>query len=646
MKKRFFLIFALTLLFSVSARAASLDFEDGAPATVDSTLSAGGEAVFDSGFAGQGLKLDGSYGLKLGAVDGSFTASAMVRVTSGGDNRTLFFKNMGSKENENWTGVIFNGGVPTFWVRDGWSKRPTEAENCMNKWVYIVYTEDNGRGCLYADGRLVASGGVNAEEGELYLGVTYWEADALSGSVDWVEVLDRAMTPQEVRKKMDEWVIPVLFGEYAFPSELLVSDIDLSAVPGGDGIAWASSNEAVLSSQGVLTRPYGDTKVSLFGRYGNITRRFTFTALGKGAGSDGGTVLSYHPADAVDGVLPDLSGNGNHGVVHGSLSGGNFDGADYVDLPKMLFDGLDRCTVVLRFSPWNATSDQLLLSIGNFKGEYFSVSASTPGTNRLRAAMNVGGEEKDIYSTPGFRGGQYGTLVITCDGTYYKMYQDGRPVAAGDLGAGISAPGDAGRSYLGKAPYNAANFRGTVDEFTVLAGVMSDEEIYAAYGKNAEPSDGSWFAGFDTENGLRLRLRRNCMLAVSLYDTAGGFVSAKTQKVSGDDLTFVLNLEGAAAADIAAFDPATGIVGDRIAVSVSGELAAYARDGVIAVANGASADRDAVVMLAGTEGDKITSMDFYCVSVGAGDGQILRLPGIDADCRIFVWERTDSLIMR
>lgn len=644
MIKRFFMIFALTLLFTASVHAASLNFEDDGLVTVDNSLAVGGNAVFGTGFTGQGLELDGSYGLKLGTVGGSFTASAMVRVTSGGDNRTLFFKNMGSKENENWTGVIFNGGVPTFWVRDGWSKRPTDAENYMNKWVYIVYTEDDGMGRLYADGELISSGSANTDEGELYLGVTYWEADALSGAVDWVEVLDRAMTPQEVRNRMDEQVIPVLFEEYSFPSELLVSDIDLSAVPGGDGVIWMSDDERVLSSDGVLARPVADTEITLTGRYGNLTRRFTFTALGKGSGTDGDVILSYRPAEASDGILPDRSGNGNHGVVHGDLSGGNFDGGDYVDLPKGLFTDLDRFTVILRFSPWNATSDQLLLSIGNSEEEYFSISASTPGTNRLRAAITSDGEEWDMYSSPGLRGGQYGALVIICDGAQYEMYLDGRLVAAENMGMSLAGLGDAVRSYLGKAPYDAANFRGTIDEFTVRTGVMSDEEIYAAYGAELAITDGSYFTGLEPGDGVRLRLSRDCMLAISIYDVAGNLISATTKKVSGDDLTAVLDLDGATSAEIATFDPATGIVRDRFTISAFGDLTACADNGQVTVINNGNVNLDAVVMLTRIEDGSTASMDFLTIDVGAGSECILHLPaGLDENCCIYVWERTNSL---
>ena len=167
----------------------SLDSEEGAglaaPATtVTNTLGNGGAAVYDGG----ALKLDGAYGLRLGSVGPCYEVSAKVTLTSSGGTSTLFFKNMGDSNSQKWLGVIFQNGVPNVWSHDGsafrWAALESKAENCVGKTVEIKYVENMGSAELYVDGVPAASGAVVPGGGDLYLGSTYWSADALSAAVD------------------------------------------------------------------------------------------------------------------------------------------------------------------------------------------------------------------------------------------------------------------------------------------------------------------------------------------------------------------------------------------------------------------------------------------------------------------------------
>ncbi len=630
MKKLIFcLATAFLLILSTAAFAESYDFEDGGGLeTVTNSLENGGEAAFDEGFEGQGLKLDGSYGLKLGRAEGDFTVSAMVKVTSGGDNRTLFFKNMGSLENENWTGVIFNGGVPTFWVREGWSKRPTSAKNVMNTWVWLTYTETDGTGRLYVDGEPVSEGAALSDPGDIYLGVTYWSADALSGGVDNVELLDRALTQEEITEIYKTKVVPVRFERYEFPSELIVSDLDLSVVPGGADVEWTSDNESVLSKGGVLNRPAVDTGVTLTAVYRNvpvtapyrdITRKFTFTALGGSPGANGDTVLSYLPTEAERNVLTDLSGNGNHGVIHGDLTGGNFDGGDWVDLPKGIFSGLDSFTLVLRLTPWNSTVNQAAFCIGNSAEEYFLLNASAPRTNLLRAAITDNGAEgeRDLAAAPGITGLRYASVVITAEDTRYKMYVDGILSADGDLGLKVSDLGGGVKSFLGKAAFDAPNFRGTINEFTVYSYVMDGDEIYEKFSTDADGISPGYITALVTGGGrLGVSLSRDCMLAVSLYGENGGLISSEVRKVSGDSLEVGFDMGGASGAEVIAFDPDSGEFKQQSSVALDGEISAAAFDGgQVTVTNYGDASAVAAVTLFTYEGEKVTAIDVYEITL-------------------------------
>ena len=458
MKKLLFVLAALTLFIGSTAFAMDIQhFEDrlNGPAVVSNALDSGGSADYTEGYRGRGLALDGKYGLDLGNVGGTFSVSAMVNVTSNGETKTVFFKNMGTKDNQNWTGVLCANGKPTFWATSlNWQARPTTAENSLNKWIHLVYTENNGAAALYVNGEQVSSGTVNAAAGRLYLGATYWEADAITGAVDELQIFDTCLSAAEVRALADGFFnagSETLFASYEFPSDKLVSDLDLSAVPGGKDVVWTSNNPAVLSPDGVVTRPVQNTPVTLTGTLGSVTREFRFTVLAKPDQVNDRVILSYifsgdgavtqdvRPSDYV----VDESGNGNHGIVYGGMEGGVFDGVDdYIQLPKGILSGHDEFTIVLRLTPQITKTHQFTFCFGNGTNEYFFLNTSRPGLGNLRAAITTGGSgaEKDLVHTPGIHSGEQADIVITATGSFYKMYLNGELVSAADLGTETSSP--------------------------------------------------------------------------------------------------------------------------------------------------------------------------------------------------------------
>lgn len=90
------------------------------------------------------------------------------------------------------------------------------------------------------------------------------------------------------------------------------SDLTLPDVSGAAAVSWSSSNEAVLSSAGAVTRPDTNTEVTLTatltmdGASMSVEKVFTLTVLAKG-----GNVASYVSND------PDLSTDGLKGQVGG-----------------------------------------------------------------------------------------------------------------------------------------------------------------------------------------------------------------------------------------------------------------------------------------------------------------------------------------
>ena len=642
MKRFIITLLMIFALISISAYAESYSFEGEVPSTVTSTLEDGGEPIYADGFIGSGLELDGSYGLSLGPVGSSFTISAMVNISSGGQTQTVFFKNMGSKEIELWTGIIYNNGTPQFWT-SGWNRMATTASDSRNKWVFLVYTEDNGTGSLYVDGELVSTGDVSDQPGELYLGTTYWAADAPKGLIDEVAVYDYALSQEELVNIMNEQYMPTLFAKYVFPSSLLITDLDLSAVPGTGAIDWVSDNEAVLSSTGVINRQAEDTTVTLTGTLTDVTQKFTFTVLKAPKVVNDDFILSYDFTAAQGNILSDISGNGNDALIYGGMTGGNFDGTDdYVELPKGVLNGRDEFSIVMWLTPWMVTTHQFTFCFGSGAEEYFFLNTSRPGTNSIRLAITQNGYwgEQEVFSTPGLPYGQYAMAVITVSGSKYDLYVNGLHAASGDIGITVSDLGKTTINYIAKSPFDDPYFRGRIEEFTIYPYVLDAEDIYDAAMERIAPEslrDEDYIAAYGLGPELTVALNRDCIVAASLFDPDGKLIYATTKKASEDDLTIAFDAAGAASAKIAAFDAATGIVKDKRKFSFYDGLFADPRENGIMVHNFNNEAVNAIVAAAVYSGDELTGLDIVTVSIESNSFVTIPLE-IPEGSRLLIWK--------
>ncbi|MGM9936225.1 MAG: LamG-like jellyroll fold domain-containing protein, partial [Candidatus Ornithomonoglobus sp.] len=182
--------------------------EDGSKTleTVTSALAEGGSIVYSEGRDGKGVAFNGSYGLDLGIVGREFTVSAWVKADSQSGMTTIFFKNMGDKNSQHWVGITVPGGKATVWQHNGSSQKWNQvikAENSSaGEWAMYTYTEKNGVGTLYVNDEKIGefSNMLATDKASLYMGATFWTADALKGTADDLLISDKEFTADEVRE--------------------------------------------------------------------------------------------------------------------------------------------------------------------------------------------------------------------------------------------------------------------------------------------------------------------------------------------------------------------------------------------------------------------------------------------------------------
>lgn len=650
MKKFIAVLIALLLCtVSVSAAEVNCNFENTVVSfkTVTNTLSDGGSVSFTEGFIGDGLALNGTCGLELGAVSGDFTVSAMVNITSSGGTETIFFKNMGTASAENWTSIILDNGTPAVWSNGGnyrWSRLVTASDNVLAQWAYITYVEKDGIGSLYVNGTLAGSSAVTASEGTLYMGATYWSADAPEGTLDEIYFNDSEALSEEAIIQM---YTNLAIQNVSVP-EKTISDLDLPDAIGNAQVSWVSSDESVISSEGKVTRGDENVTVTLSLYMGDeLLASYDVTVLKNTEHTNDSVLLSYIFDEKTRDVVEDVSGNGNHGIVYGSMVGTHFDGSDdYVELPANLLTDLDEFTIVMRLKAEIAKTHQFTFCFGNGTSEYFFLNTSRPTTNTLRLALtqNGSGAESDVASIPGIRDGEYAALAISVKGSEATMYQNGIPVAFGDLGVSPSLLGSTADNWLAKSPYNDPYFKGDIYEFTIYPRALDMSEIEAMHYE--APEEKGYIEDIDMDTSeLKVNLNRFCMVSAVFFDNDGEMVYATTKKVSSDNLTAVFTLPDAniANVEIAAYDADRGIIRDRLAIATYNGVAAYATDGEnLKVTNTTGSDLNVNVMTASYDGDILKEVQTATVMVEASSYKVIKNPAKEGE-KLMVWYTLASL---
>lgn len=165
---------------------------------------------YTQGVVGRALKMDGSFGLNLGSIEGNtHTASMWVKLSSvnpSGCNSILFGnRDEGSRSSENWISARFENGHPFLWSNLGGSRTLTitNSTSIAEQWVNYTYVVDeNNFVTLYINGEKIGSAtdlsSPKASKIQFYLGGTFWSGDYFSGEVDDVKIYDCALSEDQV----------------------------------------------------------------------------------------------------------------------------------------------------------------------------------------------------------------------------------------------------------------------------------------------------------------------------------------------------------------------------------------------------------------------------------------------------------------
>lgn len=434
-------------------------FEDGLANTVG---EAGDEAVtvgkgiteyssapdYEAGRNGQAIRLNDNYGLKLNKenLGDSFTVSLWVKPDGVlKENEVITF--LGYNDPEQW--VAFSGGtlwggsseLCKFWANgNGYSTHTTLGETNVNTdWHKVTITGTEDTLTAYLDGVQIGSGATNhplaQENGDIYIGVNFWQDMIFRGLVDDVKVYNTTATAEEIQK------------DYLRD----IGDME------GFKVASYSFEDGLVNAEGAETD--------------------TASAVVTGLGSYNGEVA--YDEDGFKGSAVRL---GDYGLkLNKENLGENFSVSMWLN------------------SDSTFPENQVLMFLGYHDPQkWIAVSGGEPG-NGNSSLVKFWGKDDSVYtshttlSTTNIPAGSWHQLTVTGSEDTLTAYLDGEAIAYASGQNGASNHPLAGENqdiYIG-VNYWDTEFEGLVDEIEVYDCTLSADYIAAAYAEaTGDPKEG------------------------------------------------------------------------------------------------------------------------------------------------------------
>lgn len=242
-----------------------------------------GAVSFGAGREGQAVNLDGASGVRLpdGLISNyQYTVSFWINPRTITPFTTGFFGAVdeqvdpaGGPFSTRWLSFLpqsWDGNTMLWSGSEAWFDGSAGVRVAPNRWTHMAFSVNRGVVSVYLDGvRRFSSGTLtdffSKKMGLFALGVNYWDLP-FDGLIDELKIYEASLSGEEIRAlDIDHLSTPKLLESAADLLDLG----DLSAVrqnltlartgPYASAVRWESSNPAVLSNTGKVTRPGRDS---------------------------------------------------------------------------------------------------------------------------------------------------------------------------------------------------------------------------------------------------------------------------------------------------------------------------------------------------------------------------------------------------
>lgn len=248
-----------------------------------------GAAVYEEGMnedKGKALKL-GSYGLKLNQANlgKEFTLSMWMKASAAlPSNRAVTLLGTNNPA-ENWIAIAGNDGTNTakVWAKDAegglYSWDTVATQEIPQSWQHITFVGTDGEISFYVNGvkkwTIDSSNPLDEANGDILVGITYWQDGVFPGSVDDIMVFNTAKTDEEV-SQIDEALFNGMLQASAdkeFTEEMLLGkntdkedvkyNLNLPDELDGATVTWTSTKPDVVAADGTVINTAQQEEVTL-----------------------------------------------------------------------------------------------------------------------------------------------------------------------------------------------------------------------------------------------------------------------------------------------------------------------------------------------------------------------------------------------
>lgn len=228
------------------------------------------------------------------------------------------------------------------------------------------------------------------------------------------------------------------------------------------------------------------------------------------AAADSSALLHYRFDTAANGVVPDVSGNGNDGTLRNvggtvadgllTLPGGSADSAPYLDIPTDDLAGVQTLTSSIWLesqSPAGNTAAAFIgtpVGDGQFSAGYWLLNPANPNgyvKSVITDSVNPGapwttevGAGSTNAPTSGLRtptGMALYTTVIDGPAGTLTSYVNGERIAQTAITRDVASFGPDLVAYLGRSTYADAGWKGSIDEVVLSDVAMTATEVQDAF---------------------------------------------------------------------------------------------------------------------------------------------------------------------
>ncbi|MBD1389033.1 family 43 glycosylhydrolase [Neiella sp. HB171785] len=475
--------------------------------TPDST---DGAVLYAAGQSQQAVWLDGTSGVRLpdGLINNyEYTVSMWVNPTVITGFTPAFF---GAQANDNWLSLLpqsWDGNTMLWSGSQRWYDASTGLRIPENAWSHLAFSVKQGVVKVYVDGEERFSGGnfqdlFSGGAGVFTLGVNYWDLP-FNGLIDELKIYEGALSAAEIQN-LD--IVPLPAADLVVSAAELLDIGDTSSLREdiylpttgayAAAVSWESSNPAVISTLGEVTRPAAgepDATVTLTATItlDGETATKQFTAVVRSNGLP--TPLAWYSFDGDD--LSDAQGYFAAGTPTAGLigsEGGNIQYADRAEGRALVLDGASGVELPNNLITDNTYSFALWLNpteLNQFTPAFFGyansdswVSVVPMGTDAVSNNTMVwsGTSWYDAGAGQQIPTGSWSHLVVTLNGDALTIYINGEEAFSGtgfpDVFGAAAATGFAIGVNFWDTPFN-----GQVDELMIFDEVISASDAAQFY---------------------------------------------------------------------------------------------------------------------------------------------------------------------